>query len=328
MPETNVVYKQIESALAQKYTDPLFEPTYNVAFPAIEVPFSIGKARKKGERPYREQAEGFSDKFSIARSNNTTDELTDYQTDWESDAFEFSKSDLGEYAIRGFNSQRQMIDEEREIMSTRFRKKKQLALWNYVNTDTNFAGATYRVAAGVAWSNWGTSSPGDDVWAGLQHGKRYNAIHMGLEDYYNCLANQTINKSAQAAGMDKGALNPSIGIEYLKRYFRVQYIFVAGGEYITDSADRSATATTDLWGNKVLLFYHTPQPKTSSDTWMKHIFFRPGDPKMGETSEGWRIIETTTKEEGGIGIYKEALWNNYKYLQQNTKLGYRIDGTH
>jgi hypothetical protein len=328
MPQTNVVYKQVNSNLAQKYKDPLFNPVYQEAFPAMEVPFELGKGRKKTERAYREQIEGFSSKFSVARSVNTTDELYDYSTDWESDAFEFSLADLGQYANRGFTSQKQMKDEEREIMSTRFKKKKQRALYTYVSDNNNFAGATHYANAGVQWSNWGTASPGDDVWIGLQQVKRANAIIMGDEDYYNCLANQTINASVQGSGVVKGSIDPRIGVDFLKRYFRVEYLWIAGGEIITNSADRTDETTVDIWGNKVLIFHHDPNPRVASDTWMKQIFFRPGDPKRGEPTEGWRIIVKETEEEGGIGIYKEALWNNYDYLKQNTKLAYRIDLTH
>lgn len=326
MPQTNSVYKRIDTRLAQTDTDPLFSPVYLEAFPPLEVPFSIGKARKKNVRAFYEQVEGFSDKFSIARTVNTTDSFTDYSVNWQSDGFEFSEADLGEFAIRGFTSEGQMIAEEREITSTRFRKSKELNLYAYEQDNNNFAGATYYANAGVAWSNWGISSPGDDVWTGLQLVKRANAIIMGIEDYYNCLANATINASAQAAGMDKGALNPTIGVEYLKRYFRVQFLWIAGGSVTTDSADRTDETETDIWQDSVLLFYHDPRPSVSRSSWMKQIFNRPKN--VGELPEGWRIIETFNPEPGGIGVRKWAFWNNYDYLQQDTKLAYRIDNTH
>lgn len=140
--------------------------------------------------------------------------------------------------------------------------------------------------------------------------------------------NQTIKNSVSITGPKFGSgVDPSINVEFLMNYFKMNEIYFINGEVEDDSQDPTEDTKSDIWGNSVLLY--TPEiqtpgapPNLMNGAWMKHLFWRPED--LGEPGEGWAWIEK--QKEGGVaGVTKWELWNHFKYHSHDPRLAVRID---
>jgi hypothetical protein len=230
---------------------------------------------------------------------------------------------LADPESNGYNSIGEWIEDYRSWITLLLKKHKEKALYTAVSNNNNFEGATYYANATTAWSSIGTANTKDDVEAGREIQNQVNAVALGYKGLRYALRNQTFRASAYVAGPARNDLEVSPGIQALKDYWEVDYIFVSRGELITDSSDASDTTRTEIWGDKVLLFYHNPKPSPMRPSWIRQNYWAPMG--KGATSGGWFWTEDEKNRPGGVGIRMWDLWNYYEFLVQEKSLAYRID---
>jgi hypothetical protein len=212
------------------------------------------------------------------------------------------------------------------IIALGLKKVKEKAFYTAVTTNGNFEGASYYANAATAWSSTGLADMMDDVTAARLIVPGINLMAISDTAAIYAEANQTLNASTTVIGPDRGtSVDPNPTAEFLRKYFKMQYLHIAAGELIDDSSDPTDTGRSEIWGNSALLLRHNPASAGAAQvgSWIKHLFFRPE--KKGEPNEGWNVIETQTDEEGGVGMRKFATWNFYQFLVQEKSYAYRID---
>jgi hypothetical protein len=120
-----------------------------------------------------------------------------------------------------------------------------------------------------------------------------------------------------------GAVDPTITPEFLKNYFQLDFLWIAKGDLITDSADSTDTTRTEIWGDKMLLFYHNPTPSPLEPCFIKHLYWTPMG--KGSGTNGWFVTETVDDRPGGVGVRYWDIWNYHQFLVHEKSLAYRID---
>ena len=324
----NTVNKQDMERLAYSLTDPNANIIYNMAFPAMDAGDEVGKYRRKNVREYFLEPRVTASKFTVPETSNSSDAFLDFHITPISRGFQFSMADLGSPAKFGHRTGAAMVEEELAMKTFLMKKIKEKALYTFISTNGNFAGASYYAAAATAWSSVSTADSLDDITAGRtileaagwnanagilsQTAFRYLQQHASLQSMFSI--------SGQRAD---GGLNPSITADFLKNIWQLDYLWIARGSHVTDSSDPTDETTTEIWGDKMLLFDYSPNPRPRQPSWMKHLFWRPDG--KGEGQEGWFVNETFEPRPGGVGVMSWDIWDYYTYLSHYSSMAYRID---
>jgi hypothetical protein len=313
------------SKLSYAQTDPLANLVQDVAFPPMEAMAEDGKYREVEARAhYLEVNANQASKYSIGLEYDYGDAFRYYHNVPVSAFFKWSNADLAQPQEYGYASQAAMIEGKRSWLTKLLRKKKEKELYTAVSNNNNFEGATYYANAGTAWSSVGTSDPGSDVAAGKLIVDEINAGIMSHTAFLYCQRNTTIKSSTTVMGPKRdGAVDPTITPEFLKNYFQLDYLWIARGKLITDSADESDETRTEIWGDKMLLFFHNPTPGPEEPSWIKHLYWAPMG--KGKGLNGWFVTETVDDRPGGVGVRYWDIWNYHQFLVQEKSLAYRID---
>lgn len=318
--------RQDMARLAYQHKDANLSIIYNDIAPGIEMQLQHGQFRELNERANFLERDTLSGNTTVAKTFSISDALRTYNITPISQAFEYWKGDLSQSVAYGKNNGAAMIRQMQDIITTGLKKIKEKAFYTAVSDNNNFEGATYYADAATPWSTTATANMLDDVLAARLVLPGLNAMAISETSSIYAEANVTLNKSTTVMGANRGAavdVNPTV--DFLRRYFKMQYLWIASGDLIDDSGDPTDTGRSEIWGDKALLLRHNPSASGSEmmGQWCKHLFFRPD--KKGETGEGWNVIETVTDEEGGVGMRKFATWNFYQFLIQEKSYAYRID---
>ena len=313
------------SRLSYAQTDPMANLVHDVAFPPFQTFDEAGKFRETEERAhYLEVDANQVSKYTVGLEYDFTDAFRYYKNEPMGAYFKFSNIDLDQPKQRGYASAAAMIEAKRAWLTKLLKKKKEKALYTVIDTDANFEGATYYNDAGTAWSSVGTSDPGSDVAAGKLVVPEINAGIMSYTAFLYCQRNTTIKASTTVMGPKRdGAVDPTITPEFLKNYFQLDYLWIAKGDLITDSADSTDTTRTEIWGDQMLLFYHNPTPGPEEPAFIKHLYYAPMG--KGSGTGGWFVTNSKDDRPGGVGVQYWDIWNYHQFLVQEKSLGYRID---
>ena len=314
--------------LAYQLTDPNASLVYNQAFPAMDAGDEVGRYRKKDARTYFLEDRVTSSKFTTPETSNTSDSFLDFHITPISRGFQFSMADLGSPTKFGHRTGAGMVEEELAIKMFLMRKIKEKALYTFVSTNANFAGASYYADAATAWSTVSTADSQDDITAGRTvleaAGYNANAGIISRTAFRYLQQHASIQSSSLVSGPRRdGQIDPSITVDFLKNYWQLEYLWVARGSMVTDSSDPTDETTAEIWGDSMLLFDYASSPRPKQPSWMKHLFWRPDG--KGEGSEGWIVNETFEPRPGGVGIRSWDVWDYYTYLSHYNAMAYRID---
>jgi hypothetical protein len=316
------------SRLSFAQTDPLANLVQDAAFPPLQAMAEAGKFREVEARAhYLEVNADQVSKYTVGLEYDYGDAFRYYKNTPIGAFFKWSNADLSQPAEYGYLNQAAMIEDKRAWLTKLIRKKKEKALYTAVSTNGNFEGATYYADAATAWSSVGTSDPGSDVAAGRLIVPELNAGIMSYTAFLYCQRNTTIKASTTVAGARRdGAVDPTITTEFLKNYFQLDYLWIARGSLITDSATASDETRAEIWGDKMLLFYHNPTPSPMEPTWLKHLYWTPMN--KGAGTGGWFVTESIDERPGGVGVHYWDIWNYHQFLSHEKSLAYRIDNVY
>lgn len=317
--------KPLMARLSYAQTDPLANLVYNQAFPAMDAQTEHGKFREVEARAHYLQvlAEN-SSKYTTPETFDYTDSFRYFRNVPISMSFMYSVADLNQPQVYGYATAAEMINAKRRWQTNLLKKHKEKALYTAVSDNNNFEGATYYANAGTAWSTVSTSDPISDVAAGKLIVPEVNAGIMSYTAFLYCQRNANLKATTTVYGPRRdNAVDPTITAEFLRNAFALDYLWIARGSLITDSADESDETRAEIWGDKMLLFYHNPTLGPEEPAWMKHLFWRPSN--GAESGEGWLVTETIDQRAGGAGVRHWDLWNYYQFLVQEKSLAYRID---
>lgn len=318
--------RQDMAKLAMQHVDPNLNLVYNQISPGIEMTLQHGQFRELNERANFLGRDALSGNTTIAKTFSVGDELRNYNITPISQAFEYWKGELAQSVAYGKANGAAMIRQMQNIITLGLKKLKEEAFYTEVTTNANFEGATYYANAVTAWSSTNLANMLDDVTAARLINRGLNAMGISDTAAIYAEANATMNASTTVMGPDRGnSVDPNPTVDFLRRYFKMRYFWVASGDLIDDSSDPTDTGTSEIWGDSALLLRHNPNASQSEmiPEWIKHLFFK-ADGK-GESGEGWNVIETRTDEEGGVGMRKFATWNFYQFLVQEKSYASRID---
>jgi len=324
MATLNTYDKRTWNALSYAQTDPRMNLVQDMAFPPRQAPAEAGKFRETAEQSfYKELDADRVSKYTVPQHYGKTDAFRYYKNDPISAGFSLSNADLSSPGEYGYNSVGEWIEDYRAWLTKLLKKHKEKALYTAVSDNTNFEGATYYANAATAWSSTGTANTKDDIEAGRLIVEEVNAVCLSWKGLRYALQNQTFRASAYVAGPARDDLEVTPGLRALKDYWEVDYIFFSRAKLQTDSSDATDTTRTEIWGDKVLLYYHNPNPTPLDPGWMRQLFWAPMG--KGQASGGWFWTEDEDKRPGGVGVKLWDLWNYYQFLVQEKSLGYRID---
>ncbi len=321
----NTVDQPYLSRLSYAQTDPLANLIHDKAMPPHDAFYEAGKFREMAERSYFLEVDATRvSKHTVGQSYDFTDSFRYFKNDPISAYFMLHRTELDNPTQYGYASRGQMIQRRNAWLTGLLKKSKEKALYTAVSDNTNFEGATYYANASTAWSSTGLANPMDDVYAGKLIVPEINAGIISKKAFDYLARNNTLSAMTTVSGARRdGSVNPMITVEFLKNVFQLEYLWVANGQILSDSADESSTTKADIWTNKMLLFYHNPNPGPETPAWMQSLFWAPNG--KGKGSGGWFVTKTTEDRTGGVGSETYDIWNYYQFLVQEASLAYRID---
>ena len=105
---------------------------------------------------------------------------------------------------------------------------------------------------------------------------------------------------------------------FLRRVFGVDFLLVGMAEALTDSANPSASAREEIWGNHCWLGYINPMAGANPDTptWAKEFYIALGGV---EEYGGFAVFEHFEPRPSGLGILYEDAWKwkqDFLYAKQ------------
>lgn len=324
MPTLNTKDLLLWNRMSYNQEEKMLMFAHETAIPPQQAPKESGKFRVgEAQADYKELDMDRLSKYDVPQHYGKTDSFRYYSNKPIGAGFSISNADLDDPEGRGYMSIGEWLDDYRRWITRLSKKFLEKAFYAVVSDNDNFTSASYYANATTAWSSVGTANTKDDVEAGRIVSPYINAVTLGWTGLRYALRNETFRSSAYVSGPARDNLEVTPGLKALADYWEVDYIFVSRCRLQTDSSDSTDTTETDIWGDKVLLHYHDPNPSNMESVWLRHNYWAPMGKGAGTGGWFWNFDEENRS--GGVGSQSWDFWKYYEFITQQKDLAYRID---